>query len=63
MRLAGPGGVTVEPVDYTDKLGHRQCVLRLRRHGVWIGDFRTVEELGKHVAIGELREEERHDPG
>jgi hypothetical protein len=58
VKLRGLGGVTVEQVEYTDKLGHRQCMLRLRRHGAWIGDFGTVEELGKHVDLSKLREEE-----
>ena len=56
VRLAGPGGVTVEHVTYADKLGYTRRVLRLARHGVGAGDFRTVEELGKHVDVGTLRE-------
>jgi hypothetical protein len=62
VRLAGPAGVTVEQVTYTDKLGHTLRVLRLRRHGVVVGDFRTVEELGRQVDLGTLSEED-HDGG
>ncbi|HST63752.1 MAG TPA: hypothetical protein VLM05_01070 [Mycobacteriales bacterium] len=58
VKLTGPGGVTVEHVTYTDKIGYTRRVLRLKRHGVFIGDFRTVEELGKHVDVGSLTEEE-----
>ena len=58
VKLTGPGGVTVEHVTYTDKIGYTRRVLRLKRHGVFIGDFRTVEELGKHVDVGTLTEEE-----
>lgn len=58
VRLTGPGGVTVEHVTYTDKLGYTRRVLRLRRHGVFVGDFRTVEELGRQVDLATLREQE-----
>jgi hypothetical protein len=57
VRLTGPGGVTVEHVTYTDKLGYTRRVLRLKRHGAFVADFRTVEELGKHVDVGTLRGE------
>ena len=55
VSLTGPG-VTVEHVTYTDKLGHTRRVLRLRRNGVFIRDFRTVEELAKEVDLATLRE-------
>jgi hypothetical protein len=58
VKLTGPGGVTVEHVTYTDKIGYTRRVLRLKRHGVFIGDYRTVEELGKQVDVGTLTEEE-----
>jgi hypothetical protein len=63
VRLTGPGGVTVEHVTYTDKLGYTRRVLRLKRHGVFVGDFRTVEELGRHVDVATLREETAQDQG
>lgn len=58
VRLTGPGGVTVEHVTYTDKLGYTRRVLRLKRHGVFVGDFRTVAELGREVDLSTLREQE-----
>jgi hypothetical protein len=58
VHLRGPGGVTVEQVTYTDKLGYNRRVLRLRRYGVFVGDFRTVEELGRHVDLATLREDD-----
>jgi hypothetical protein len=61
VHLTGPGGVTVEQVTYTDKLGYPRRVLRLRRHDVFIGDFASVEELGRHVDIGALREDDGED--
>jgi hypothetical protein len=56
VHLTGPGGVTVEHVTYTDKLGYRRKVLRLRRHGAFIRDFRTVEELAREVDLATLRD-------
>lgn len=58
VQLTGPGGVTVEHVMYTDKLGYARKVLRLRRHGLFVRDFRTVEELGKEVDLATLSEAE-----
>ena len=56
VTLTGPGAVAVEHVTYTDKLGYTRRVLRLRRHGILVGDFRSVEELGREVDLGTLRE-------
>lgn len=58
VKLTGPGGVTVEQVTYTDKLGYLRRVLRLRRHGVFIGEYLTPEELGKVVNLAELVEDD-----
>jgi hypothetical protein len=58
VKLTGPGGVTVEHVTYTDKIGYTRRVLRLKRHGVFVGDFRTVEELGRQVDVSTLTEED-----
>ena len=63
VRLTGPGGVTVQHVTYTDKLGHTHRVLRLKRHGVFIGDYRSVEELGRQVDVATLREDGGEDAG
>jgi hypothetical protein len=52
--LGGPGGTTVQHVTYTDKLGYIRRVLRLARHGTLVGDYRTVEELGRHVDVDSL---------
>jgi thioesterase domain-containing protein len=54
VRLSGPGGVTVQHVTYPDKLGYIRRVLRLARHGAHVGDYRTVEELGRHVDVESL---------
>jgi hypothetical protein len=58
VKLTGPGGVTVEHVTYTDKIGYTHRVLRLKRHGVFVGDYRTVEELGREVDVATLTEDE-----
>ena len=35
----------------------RRQVYRLRRNGVFIGDYKTVDELGKHVDLSTLVED------
>ena len=54
VQLTAPEGVTVQHVAYTDKLGYTRRVLRLAQHGDLVGDYRTVEELGRHVDVGTL---------
>ena len=61
VHLAGPGGVTVEQVTYTDKLGCQRKVLRLRRNGVFVRDFRTVQDLAKEIDLTTLREGDDSD--
>jgi hypothetical protein len=56
VHLTGPGGVTVEHVTYTDKLGYTRRVLRLRRNGVFVGDYRSVEDLAGQVDLAMLRD-------
>ena len=57
VKLTGPEGVTVEHVTYTDKLGHTHRVLRLERHGVFVGDYRTVEQLAREIDVASLRDD------
>jgi hypothetical protein len=57
VSLTGPAGVSVQHVTYTDKLGYTRRVLRLARHGVLVGDYRTVDELGRHVDVDSLTED------
>ena len=54
VRLTAPGEVTVQHVTYTDKLGYTRRVLRLVRHGELVGDYRTVDELARHVDVAAL---------
>ena len=52
VKLVGPDEVSVEQVTPTGKHGgpHVRC-LRLRHHGQHVGDYRTVEELARHVDL------------
>jgi hypothetical protein len=50
----------VDVVRYRDMLGYDRRCYRLTRHGVFIGEYKTPEELGKVVDLAELVEE---DPG
>jgi hypothetical protein len=61
VKLRGPNGETVEAVSYVDKMQTRRQVYRLKQHGVWIGDYKSVEELGKHVDLSTLVEDTAGD--
>ncbi|HEY7102177.1 MAG TPA: hypothetical protein VH573_11110 [Mycobacteriales bacterium] len=58
VRLTAPGGITVQHVTYTDKLGYTRRVLRLARHGDPVGDYRAVDELGRYVDVATLSDEQ-----
>jgi hypothetical protein len=59
--MRGPNGVVVEVIRYVDKLGYDRKVYRLSRHRVFIGEYKTPEELGKQVDLATVVEEA--DPG
>ena len=44
-------------VSYVDKMQTRRQIDRLKQNGVWIGDSKTVDELGKHVDLSTLAED------
>ena len=53
-------------IRYRDKLGYDREVYRLQRHGVFIGEYRTPEELAGHVDVAELvphQAPQRSEPG
>jgi hypothetical protein len=56
--MRGPNGVVVEVIRYVDKLGYDRKVYRLSRHRVFIGEYKTPEELGKVVDLAELVEDD-----
>jgi hypothetical protein len=57
VKLRGPDGETVEVVSYADKMQTRRQVYRLSRNGVFIGDYKTVDELGHRVDLSTLVED------
>ena len=53
-----PGGWRVEPISVV-RDGHTRRVYRVSRHGVFLFECATVDELAAHgVPIGELVEED-----
>ena len=54
----GPNDEVVEVIRYTDKLGYDRKVYRLSRHAVFIGEYKTPEELAKVVDLATLVEDE-----
>jgi len=58
VRLRGQSGEVVDVISYRDKLGHDRRVYRLHQHGVFIGEYKTPEELGTAVDLATLVEDE-----
>jgi hypothetical protein len=48
----------VDVIRYRDKLGHDRRCYRLIRPGVFIGEYKTPEELSKVVDLGTLVEDD-----
>jgi hypothetical protein len=59
--MRGPNGEVVDVIRYVDTLGYDRRVYRLSRHRVFVGEYKTPEELGKLVDLAMLVEE--NDPG
>jgi hypothetical protein len=57
-RMRGPNGEVVDVISYADKLGYLRRVYRLTRHGVFIGEYKTPEELARHVELATLVEDD-----
>lgn len=60
LRLRGRSGEVVDLIAYTDTAGRDRRCYRLSRHGVFIGEYKTPEELGRVVDLAWLVED---DPG
>jgi flagellar biosynthesis component FlhA len=45
--MRGSEGVVVEEVRYRDKMQQDRRSYRLTRHGVFVGGYKTREELGR----------------
>jgi hypothetical protein len=58
MRLRGESGEVVDLVTYVDKMQQTRRVYRLSRPGIFIGEYKTVEELAKHVDLATLVEDD-----
>jgi hypothetical protein len=58
VKLVGPDGVSVEQVTVVWNDGNPpRHVLRLRWRGQFVGDYRTVDELARHVDLATLVEQ------
>ena len=56
-RLRGPEGAVVDVIRYRDTMQQDRRCYRLTRHGVFIGEYKTPEELGKVVDLAALVED------
>lgn len=58
LRMRGPNGEVVDVIRYRDKMQQDRRVYRLTRHGVFVGEYKTPEDLAKHVDVAELVEDD-----
>ena len=58
VRMRGPEGVVVDVIRYRDKMQQDRRVYRLLQHGVFVGEYKTPEELGEPVDLAELVEDD-----
>ena len=45
-------------IPYRDKMQQDRRVYRLTRHGVFVGEYKTPEDLAKHLDVAELVEDD-----
>ena len=57
VRMRGPNGVVVDVIRYRDKMQQDRRVYRLTRHGTFVGEYKTPEDLGKAVDLAKLVED------
>ena len=60
VRMRGPNGEVVDVIAYRDKMQQDRKIYRLTVHRVFVGEYKTPEELGKVVHLAELGKD---DPG
>ena len=58
--MRGADGVLVDVIRYRGKMQYDRRCYRLSRHGVFVGEYKTPEELSRAVDLAELVED---DPG
>lgn len=51
VRMRGPEGVVVDVIRYRDKMQQDRRVYRVTEHGTFVGEYKTPEELGRHVDL------------
>jgi hypothetical protein len=58
MRWTGGNGEAVEVIRVRGKDDITRNLYRLRREGLWIADYATLDELAQHVDLATLTEVE-----
>jgi hypothetical protein len=58
VRWTGPNTEVVDVIQLRGKDGITRMLYRLRRHGRWIADCATIDQLAEHVDLATLREQD-----
>jgi hypothetical protein len=56
VRWVGPNTEVIDVIQLRGKDGVSRPLYRLRRHGLWVANCATLEELALHVDLGQLEE-------
>lgn len=56
--MRGPNCIVVEVIRYRDKMQQNRRCYWLTRQGVFVGEYKTPEELAKVVGSAELLEDD-----
>jgi hypothetical protein len=56
MRWVGPNTEVIDVIELRGKDGVIRTLYRLRRHGLWIANCATLDELAQHVDLSQLEE-------
>jgi hypothetical protein len=57
MRWTGPNTEVIDVIQLRGKDGVTRSLYRLRRHGHWIANCATLDELALYVDLGQLEED------
>ncbi|HVQ94370.1 MAG TPA: hypothetical protein VMU51_25250 [Mycobacteriales bacterium] len=56
MRWTGPNTEVIDVIQLRGKDNVTRTLYRLRRHGLWVANCASLDELAQHVDLGQLEE-------
>ena len=56
--MRGPNDVVVDVIRYRDKMQQDRRCYRLTQHGVFVGEYKTPDDLAEVIDLAELVEDD-----